>query len=196
MDLILLLSLESVDLLRLTCTNGDQWLYLFEMEDSQASSELETLVLQVATWEKQIYTCCRDGLVRRYQLSDLWLLGRGFPVNEKRLSLIDKEPNNHQSFSRTMALYCFGHPLEVTENQLHWPMWKYHSMTRPAVNGIRSSHVLPIYTHPSSTGQGYGCLVWSHTIVLNVYKDQRTKACALKEIKRMCLEESDFEKVS
>lgn len=71
MDLILLLSLESVDLLRLTCTNGDQWLYLFEMEDSQASSELETLVLQVATWEKQIYTCCRDGLVRRYQLSDL-----------------------------------------------------------------------------------------------------------------------------
>ncbi|XP_047608816.1 proteasomal ATPase-associated factor 1 isoform X1 [Phacochoerus africanus] len=28
-------------------------------------------VYKVATWEKQIYTCCRDGLVRRYQLSDL-----------------------------------------------------------------------------------------------------------------------------
>ncbi|XP_045872576.1 proteasomal ATPase-associated factor 1 isoform X2 [Meles meles] len=28
-------------------------------------------VFKVATWEKQIYTCCRDGLVRRYQLSDL-----------------------------------------------------------------------------------------------------------------------------
>ncbi|XP_038617614.1 proteasomal ATPase-associated factor 1 [Tachyglossus aculeatus] len=28
-------------------------------------------VYQVAAWEKQIYTCCRDGLVRRYQLSDL-----------------------------------------------------------------------------------------------------------------------------
>nr|XP_013804015.1 PREDICTED: proteasomal ATPase-associated factor 1 [Apteryx mantelli mantelli] len=27
--------------------------------------------LQVASWEKQIYTCCRDGMVRRYQLSDL-----------------------------------------------------------------------------------------------------------------------------
>ncbi|ELW71870.1 Proteasomal ATPase-associated factor 1 [Tupaia chinensis] len=28
-------------------------------------------VYKVATWEKQIYTCCRDGLVRRYQLADL-----------------------------------------------------------------------------------------------------------------------------
>nr|XP_056714558.1 proteasomal ATPase-associated factor 1 [Euleptes europaea] len=28
-------------------------------------------VYKVATWEKQIYTCCRDGLVRRYHLSDL-----------------------------------------------------------------------------------------------------------------------------
>ncbi|XP_016063956.1 PREDICTED: proteasomal ATPase-associated factor 1 [Miniopterus natalensis] len=28
-------------------------------------------VYKAATWEKQIYTCCRDGLVRRYQLSDL-----------------------------------------------------------------------------------------------------------------------------
>nr|XP_042706564.1 proteasomal ATPase-associated factor 1 isoform X3 [Chrysemys picta bellii] len=28
-------------------------------------------VYKVATWEKQIYTCCRDGMVRRYQLSDL-----------------------------------------------------------------------------------------------------------------------------
>ncbi|EHA99905.1 Proteasomal ATPase-associated factor 1 [Heterocephalus glaber] len=28
-------------------------------------------VYKVATWEKQIYTCCRDGLLRRYQLSDL-----------------------------------------------------------------------------------------------------------------------------
>nr|XP_021530746.1 proteasomal ATPase-associated factor 1 isoform X1 [Aotus nancymaae] len=28
-------------------------------------------VYKVATWEKQIYACCRDSLVRRYQLSDL-----------------------------------------------------------------------------------------------------------------------------
>ncbi|KFP57426.1 Proteasomal ATPase-associated factor 1, partial [Cathartes aura] len=28
-------------------------------------------VYKVASWEKQIYTCCRDGIVRRYQLSDL-----------------------------------------------------------------------------------------------------------------------------
>nr|XP_013798799.1 PREDICTED: proteasomal ATPase-associated factor 1 [Apteryx mantelli mantelli] len=28
-------------------------------------------VYKVASWEKQIYTCCRDGMVRRYQLSDL-----------------------------------------------------------------------------------------------------------------------------
>lgn len=28
-------------------------------------------LLQVASWEKEIYTCCRDGIVRRYQLSDL-----------------------------------------------------------------------------------------------------------------------------
>uniref|UniRef100_A0A6I8NTM3 Proteasomal ATPase associated factor 1 n=1 Tax=Ornithorhynchus anatinus TaxID=9258 RepID=A0A6I8NTM3_ORNAN len=28
-------------------------------------------VYQVAAWEKQMYTCCRDGLVRRYRLSDL-----------------------------------------------------------------------------------------------------------------------------
>lgn len=27
-------------------------------------------VYKAATWEKQIYTCCRDGLLRRYQLSD------------------------------------------------------------------------------------------------------------------------------
>ncbi|KAF2974219.1 hypothetical protein EK904_013677 [Melospiza melodia maxima] len=28
-------------------------------------------VYKVASWEKEIYTCCRDGTVRRYQLSDL-----------------------------------------------------------------------------------------------------------------------------
>ncbi|XP_027515840.1 proteasomal ATPase-associated factor 1 isoform X2 [Corapipo altera] len=28
-------------------------------------------VYKVASWEKEIYTCCRDGIVRRYQLSDL-----------------------------------------------------------------------------------------------------------------------------
>lgn len=28
-------------------------------------------IFQVAPWEKQIYTCCRDGVVRRYQLGDL-----------------------------------------------------------------------------------------------------------------------------
>ncbi|XP_044524055.1 proteasomal ATPase-associated factor 1 [Gracilinanus agilis] len=28
-------------------------------------------VYKVSTWEKQIYTCCRDGLVRRYQLSEI-----------------------------------------------------------------------------------------------------------------------------
>ncbi|KFZ69465.1 Proteasomal ATPase-associated factor 1, partial [Podiceps cristatus] len=28
-------------------------------------------VYKVASWEKQVYTCCRDGIVRRYQLSDL-----------------------------------------------------------------------------------------------------------------------------
>nr|XP_060627260.1 proteasomal ATPase-associated factor 1 [Anolis sagrei ordinatus] len=28
-------------------------------------------VYKVATWEKQIYSCCRDGTVRRYQLSEL-----------------------------------------------------------------------------------------------------------------------------
>ena len=50
---------------------------------TQASFELWALVFQVATWEKQIYTCCRDGLVRRYQLSDLWPLGRGVPVMTK-----------------------------------------------------------------------------------------------------------------
>ncbi|NWI54030.1 PAAF1 factor, partial [Calyptomena viridis] len=28
-------------------------------------------VYKVSSWEKEIYTCCRDGIVRRYQLSDL-----------------------------------------------------------------------------------------------------------------------------
>ncbi|NXL80072.1 PAAF1 factor, partial [Leptocoma aspasia] len=28
-------------------------------------------VYKVASWEREIYTCCRDGIVRRYQLSDL-----------------------------------------------------------------------------------------------------------------------------
>ncbi|XP_067995363.1 proteasomal ATPase-associated factor 1 isoform X2 [Melanerpes formicivorus] len=28
-------------------------------------------VYKVASWEKEIYTCCRDGIVRRYQLADL-----------------------------------------------------------------------------------------------------------------------------
>ncbi|KAK2508720.1 hypothetical protein MC885_011764 [Smutsia gigantea] len=40
--------------------------YVFELTGADCDP-----VYKVATWKKQIYTCCRDGLVRRYQLSDL-----------------------------------------------------------------------------------------------------------------------------
>ena len=53
-------------------------------------------VYKVATWEKQIYTCCWDGLVRCYQLSDLWPLRKRNPSQWKRLTLINSEQEQHQ----------------------------------------------------------------------------------------------------
>lgn len=46
---------------------------------------------------------------------------------------------------------------------------------------------------PATQGKVMNCLQFD--LLLKVYKDQRTKTCFLKEIKRICLEECEFEKL-
>lgn len=63
-----------------------------------------------------------------------------------------------------MALYCLGHPSEITESQLHRPwqglLWiEYEAF-------VCSLHLpqLLVYKHPSNIGQSYELLtIWSHT---------------------------------
>lgn len=97
-----------------------------------------------------------------------------------------------------MDLYCLGHPWEVTESQLHWPMEygiSFHDKTNCELS--KKLTYAPYINSPPTT-QGKGMDAYSLLLtpfVLIVYSDQRTKACSLKEIKRMCLKESEFEKL-
>lgn len=71
MDVILVFGVsKSSDSLVLVGVN-DKTLMVLKWKNPRLPLSCALFVFQVATWEKQIYTCCRDGLVRRYQLSDL-----------------------------------------------------------------------------------------------------------------------------
>lgn len=45
----------------------------------------------------------------------------------------------------------------------------------------------------ATQGKVMECLVWSHICCIKCLQDQGTKACSLTGIKRVCLEESEFE---
>ena len=165
MDVILVFGVsKSSDSLVLVGVN-DKTLMFLKWKNPRLPLSCELFVFQVATWEKQIYTCCRDGLVRRYQLSDLWSLAKRSPSKWKGLTLINSEQNIIRDHGTTMSdLCCIGYPSETIESQLLWPMWSYHSMTRPTLNWGRSSHVLAAFvpTSPLNSAQhieqGNGCL--------------------------------------
>jgi hypothetical protein len=133
----------------------------------QASFELWILMFQVATWEKQIYTCCRDGLVRRYQLSDLWPLEKRSPTQWKGSTLINHEQKHHQSFPRSWSLSVLSTSWKSQHVSYIDPCGTV--IPRPPLNWVKSSHVLtvsawasPCVNSPHNTGQGSGLWVYSH----------------------------------
>lgn len=121
-------------------------------------------VYKVATWEKQIYTCCRDGLVRRYQLSDLWFLGKRCPSEWKRLTLVNSEQKPRRSFPGTMSWApCASHRKSAAV-----AVWNCHSVTRLTElrKKLTCTHCIcptsPCINSPHNTDHGL-LVVWSQT---------------------------------
>ena len=98
-------------------------------------------------------------------------LGREVPVNEKDWLWSTVSRDIIRDHGRTMSdLCCIGYPLETIESQLLWPMWRCHSMIRPTLNWVRSSHVLAAFvpTSPLNSARQHRArkwmlIVWFHT---------------------------------
>lgn len=166
------MSLESVNLLRLPCTSRGQWQnsYVFEVEESQACFELWTLCVPGGHMgEADLH------MLSRWSCATLSALRPLTPWEEESQSMkkIDFDQQWAGTSSGTMEgpdLCCIGYPLETIESQLLWPMWRRHSMIRPTLNWVRSSHVLAAFvpTSPLNSARQHRArkwmlIVWFHT---------------------------------
>lgn len=211
---VILLSLESVKLLRPLY----YWmtrLCLFEIEESQAYFELgingsgripgllramNSCVPGSHVGEADLHVLSRWACAT---LSALWPL---IPWEEE--SQLMKKTDSDQQWAKTSSLFPKDHgpllswaPFGSHRKSATHAMWLFHDKAYFQLSKkLLCAHcICPNFlciNTPATQGKVMNCLQFDLTpVVLKVYKDQRTKTCSLKEIKKICLEESEFEKL-